>query len=184
MIITYGPSQDETTNKKDEFWEKLTEVVENLNGRVIILGDFNGRVGRRNNVTADVIGQYGEEHRNKNGERLINYCVENNLIVTNTFYPHKNIHKYTREVKSRNEKSIIDYILINRPFRKGIVDVKVRRGSEIYSDHYLIVAKVRLRTQKKENLKTMRQKETKDNEIIKAYKLQESETAKKFREGT
>lgn len=65
------------------------------------------------------------------------------MIVTNTFSRHKEIHKYTRMVKSRDEKLIIDYVLINRGNRKEIVDVRVRRGSEIYSAHYLLKADIR-----------------------------------------
>jgi len=56
-----------------------------------------------------VVGNQGEIVRNKNGRRLINFCVLNELIIANTFYQHKDKYKYTRKVKSRNERSIIDY---------------------------------------------------------------------------
>lgn len=45
-------------------------------------------------------------------------------------FQHKDIHKYTRMAASRNEKSII----VSRIHRRGIWDVKVRRGPEINSD--------------------------------------------------
>lgn len=138
-------------------------------------------MGKRNNDAIDVISPHGEKHRNNNGERLINFCVENNLIVTNTFYKHKNIHKYTREVTSRKERSIIDFVLINRSCRKEILDVKVRRGPEIYSDHYLVVAKVRIDTERQENGKAKTHFD-KANEAIKTYKLQETVIANKFKE--
>lgn len=178
LVIVYGPGEDEIARKKDEFWEQISEITESINGRVLLLGDFNGRVGKRNNDPIDVIGNQGEIHRNNNGERLISFCVNNNLIVTNTFYKHKDIHKFTREVKSRNEKSIIDYFLVNRTYRNEIRDVKVRRGPEIYSDHYLVVAKVRLGIESQENHKRIYHKKV--NETIKTYKLQETEIANKF----
>ncbi|KAK5649093.1 hypothetical protein RI129_003985 [Pyrocoelia pectoralis] len=88
------------------------------------------------------IGGKGELHKNNNRDRLLQLCTENNLIIMNTFFMHKDIHKYTREAPSRNEKSIVDYIVTNKPFRKEIKDVKVRKGAEIYSDHYLVIAKI------------------------------------------
>ena len=45
-------------------------------------------------------------------------------------------------------KSIPDYFLIAKETRKQIVDVKVVRGAEIGSDHYLVLLKVKWRRQK------------------------------------
>ena len=151
LIVVYGPNEDERAANKDEFWEKMGEVVEDIKGRIIILGDMNGRVGRRDEETGEVIGRHGEMPRNNNGVRLINFCILNDLIVTNTFFQHREIHKYTREVKSRGEKSIIDYVLINRSNRKEVIDVRVRRGAEIYSDHYLLKAEIRMKVQEEKN---------------------------------
>lgn len=47
---------------------------------------------------------YGEDIRNNKGVRLIDFCVINNLIITDTFYQHTRIHK--RDVVSRDQKSI------------------------------------------------------------------------------
>jgi hypothetical protein len=47
--------------------------------------------------------------KNENGRRLIEHCIENDLIIANTFYTHKDINKITKEVQSRSEKSIIEY---------------------------------------------------------------------------
>jgi len=41
-------------------------------------------------------------------------CMVNDLIITNTKFPHKWIHKITREIPGRGEKSIIDYIIVSR----------------------------------------------------------------------
>ena len=47
------------------------------------------------------------------------------------------MHKYTKEVKSRNERSIINYVLINKRNRTDVKDDRIRRGVEIYSEYYL-----------------------------------------------
>ena len=59
-----------------------------------------------------------------NGKRIFNFCMDNNSLIINTCFEHKQIHMYTREVRSRNEKSIIDYMLINREHRNEVLDVR------------------------------------------------------------
>ena len=39
---------------------------------------------------------------------MIYFCTQGELIITNTFYQHEDMRKYVREIKSRNERSIID----------------------------------------------------------------------------
>ena len=107
-----------------------------------MLGDFNARVGKREEESTYVIGKFGEERLNNNRIRLIDYCILNDLIVTNTFYEHKEIHMYSRQGSDAADKSLIDYILVERKNRKSIIDVRARRGPEIYSDHFLIETKI------------------------------------------
>jgi hypothetical protein len=52
------------------------------------------------------------------------------------FFRYKNIHKFTWE--ARGIKSIIDYIIINENLKNAMRDTTVFRGSEIYTDYYLL----------------------------------------------
>ena len=140
IIGVYAPTEDETKERKDKFWNRLTEVTETAEGLVLVMGDFNARVGVEDCTSSTVVGKYGEMHKNNNGCRMIQYCHHNNLCITNTLFKHKDIHKFTREYQSRNEKSIIDYILIENPYKKIVKDSRVMRKAEIGSDHYLLVA--------------------------------------------
>jgi len=47
------------------------------------MGDLNGRVGNKNRGKEEYMGKEGEETLNNNGERIIEVCIENNLIITN-----------------------------------------------------------------------------------------------------
>ena len=58
------------------------------------------------------------------------------LAVTNTFFKHKAIHRYTWE--GRGTRSIIDYIIIDFEFRKSVRYTRVFRGFFDDTDHYLI----------------------------------------------
>lgn len=73
----------------------MAEIVEQIPIRkeIFLMGDMNARVGKEEN--SKVIGQHGEAVRNGNGERLIDLCTQMNLQVSNTFFCHRKIHKYT-----------------------------------------------------------------------------------------
>jgi hypothetical protein len=67
------------------------------------MGDMNGR------KTGDtVVGSFGEEKVNENGERLIKLCSQTSLKIWNGVFNHKNIHKYTWEQLTKKFKTIID----------------------------------------------------------------------------
>ena len=125
IIVVYGPNEDEKVEVKDKFWKELSEVTEETKGNKYIVSDFNSRVGKRDEIYKRVIGIYGEEMRNNNGRRMLDFCLLHDLIVTNTFYQHRNIHKFTREQPNRGEKSIIGYILVERTNWKMIMDTRV-----------------------------------------------------------
>jgi histidinol phosphatase-like PHP family hydrolase len=74
--------------------------------------------------------------------RLIDFVVYNNLRFMNTFFNHKNIHKYTWS--ARNSKSMIDYFIANEKISKLFLDIKIYRGCETGSDHYLIQTQLRI----------------------------------------
>jgi hypothetical protein len=180
VITVYGPNEDETAEMKDKFWEQLSLVTESCKGNIYVAGDMNSRVGK-NAEGSGVIGRHGEDKKTNNGTRLMEYCLLNNLILTNTFYEHKNIHKYTRQGTHPTDKSIIDYIMVEKHNRDKIRDVRIMRGPEIYSDHYMLVAKIK--KGKKENTNVHLDKKTEiEYETIKSYKLRENNIAKKYKE--
>ena len=110
---------------------------------MVVMGDMNARVGCDTSIWDEVLGRNGEEVCNNNGRRLLQFSSEHNLGVSNTWFPHKRIHKYTWECRGRELRSIIDYVLIRMEARKQIVDVKVVRGAEIGSGHYLVIMKMK-----------------------------------------
>lgn len=145
VIGVYAPTDDADKEVKDDFYGKLTGLLEKINPRKekILLGDFNGRIGMATN--SDSVGRYGEDTLNDNGERLINMCEALSLKILNGFFPHKWIHKYTWESPSRNLRSIIDYIIQHKNSSIRVNDVRVYRGPECGTDHFLLGAKMVIR---------------------------------------
>ncbi len=68
---------------------------------------------------------------------------ERGLFLSNTFFQHKMIHRYTWA--RGNERSMIDYIAVDNRLRREVEDAKVVRGLFSDSDHFVVVVKVRMR---------------------------------------
>lgn len=181
IIAVYGPDEDEKAEKKEKFWDDLNETMETTRGNIFVAGDFNGRVGKRDHTYTTTIGKYGEEKRNNNGKRLLNFCIIHDLIITNTFFKHKDIHKFTRVQPSRGERSIINYVLVERVRRSIVRDVRVKRSFEIHSDHLLLVADLRTEGEAAENNKVVDQRKI-YQEVIKSYRLQDKTVASRYEE--
>ena len=156
LIVAYGPNEDAAKEEKDNFFNNLQTVVESNSSsqEILILGDLNARVGNNKQDSYGAIGKEGEDMQSPNGEILIDFCIRNNLKIANTFFKHKSIHKWTRVSEERNERSIIDYVIVSNHLFYKTQDVKVRRGAEIYSDHFLLEARFSMqnfRTKQKTN---------------------------------
>ena len=51
---------------------------------LFIIGDWNGKV--ESQETPGITGKFGLGVQNEAGQRLIEFCQENALIITNTFF--------------------------------------------------------------------------------------------------
>ena len=88
-----------------------------------------------------MVGPYGEEAINNNGDRLIDICEQNSLNILNWYFQHKRIHQYTWHQGTQELRSIIDYIIAKQTSVLKFQDLRVFRGMTVGSDHYLVNAK-------------------------------------------
>ena len=100
LIGTYAPTDDSPQIIKEQYFEKFTELVESVSQKkeLIIMGDLNSRVGKG---TGDVVGPYGEDMENGNGQRLKEECKVNDLVIMNSMFKHRDIHKFTWEQRTK-----------------------------------------------------------------------------------
>ncbi|XP_045466785.1 craniofacial development protein 2-like [Harmonia axyridis] len=148
IISVYAPDITKPSDEKEAFYEDLQKVLDRIPRmeEVILLGDFNARVG--NGVIGGLKNRFNEETINENGERLIQTCAQNELRVNNTFFPHKSQHKFTFE-NSRGQKSVIDYVITNKNIHPSkILDVRVLSPADTITGHNLVLAKIRNEVQR------------------------------------
>ena len=112
---------------------------------LFIIGDWNAKVGSQE--TPGVTGKFGFGVRNEAGERLIEFCQENALVIANTLFQQHKRRLYTWTSPDGRHWNQIDYILCSQRWRSSIQSVKTRPGADCGSDHELI-AKFRLKLKK------------------------------------
>lgn len=83
ILVLYGPNEDDTVSNKDNFWKEVSEAVDDLKGKLMVLGDLNIEWVR--NTRSGDVRKHGEPARNSNRLRIIDCCIQNNLMVMNGF---------------------------------------------------------------------------------------------------
>ena len=86
--------------------------------------------------------------RNEAGQRLIEFCQENTLVIENTFFQQHKRRLYTWTSPDGQHRNQIDYILYGRRWRSSIQSAKTRPGADCGSDHELLITKFRLKLKK------------------------------------
>ena len=91
VVVVYAPTDQCRTEEKDHFYSDLDSVMTRANSLTIVMGDFNATVGE---AVQKVVGPRGLGRRtNDNGERLVSFVTRSGVCITNTFFPHKRIHR-------------------------------------------------------------------------------------------
>ena len=86
--------------------------------------------------------------QNETGQRLIEFCQENTLVIANTLFQQHKRRLYTWTSPVGQHQNQIDYILCSQRWRSSIQSVKTRPGAGCGSGHELLMAKFRLKLKK------------------------------------
>lgn len=148
LIQVYAPHQGRPREEKELFYEELQHLYDNINTEnKIIMGDLNAHIGRDRQALEDVMGAWSVGERNAEGERLLDFAVRNGMSVMNTFYAHRDSHKWTwyrwnSNVEDYVDKSMIDMMITNN--KHIFNDVKTVPSVSLDSDHRLLLAKLKI----------------------------------------
>ena len=95
-IVTqvYAPSCKAEEAEVERFYEDLQDLLELTSPKdvLFIIGDWNAKVGSQE--TPGITGKFGLGMKNEAGQRLIEFCQENALVIANTLF--QNIREYTQ----------------------------------------------------------------------------------------
>ena len=95
LVSVYAPTLTATPEAKDEFYDSLKSLVRDIpdSHQLILLGDFNARVGAEHELWPMCLGHFGVGKMNENDQRLLELCSYHQLCITNSFFMSKSQHK-------------------------------------------------------------------------------------------
>ena len=148
VIQVYAPTSNAEEAEVERFYEDLQDLLQLTPKKdvLFIIGDWTAKVG--NQETPGVTGKFVLGVQNEAGQRLIEFCQENALVIANTLFQQHKRRIYMWTLPYGQHQNQIDYILCSRRWRSSIQSAKTRPGANCGSDHELLIAKFRLKLKK------------------------------------
>ena len=128
VIQVNAPTSNAEEAEVERFYEDLQDLLELTPQKdvLFIIGDWNAKVGSQE--TPGVTGKFGLVMRNEAGQRLIEFCQENALVIANTLFQQHKRRLYTWTSPNGQYRNQIDYILCIQRWRSIIQSVKTKTG--------------------------------------------------------
>ena len=95
VIQAYAPTSTAEETEIERFYEDLQDLLDLTPKKdvIFIIGDWNAKVGSQE--TPGITGKFGLGIQNEAGQRLIEFCQQNALVITNTLFQQPKRRLYT-----------------------------------------------------------------------------------------
>ena len=95
VIQVYTLTSNTEEAEVEQFYEDLQDLLELTHKKYVlfVIGDWNAKVGSQE--TPGVTGKFGLGVQNEAGQRLIEFCQENALVIANTHFQQHKRRLYT-----------------------------------------------------------------------------------------
>ena len=114
VIQVSAPINNAEEAKAEWFYEDLQDLLELTPPKdvLFIIGDFNAKV--ESQEIPGVTGKFGLGVQNEVGQRLIEFCQENTLVIANTLFQQHKRRLYMWTSPDGQHQNQIDYILCSQ----------------------------------------------------------------------
>ena len=148
VIQAYAPTSNAEEAEVERFYEDLLDLLKLTPKKdvLFIIGDWNAKVSSQE--TSGVTGKFGLGIWNEAGQRLIEFCEENTLVIANTLFQQHKRRLYTWTSPDGQHQNQIDSILCSQRWKSSIQSAKTRPKGDCGSDDKLLIAKFRLKLKK------------------------------------
>ena len=118
VIQAYAPTSN--AEEAERFYKDPQDLLELTPKKdvLFIIGDWNTKVGSQE--TPEVTGKFDLGIQNEAGQRLIEFCQENALVIANTLFQQHKRRLYTWTSLDGQHQNQIDYILCSQRWRSSI----------------------------------------------------------------
>ena len=184
IISAYAPTLPQSDEIKDSFYDSLGNAIDKVpaSHKLLVLGDFNARVGTDHTSWENTIGSHGVGNVNSNGTRLLSMCAQNELCITNTFFQQASRYKTTWMHPRSKQWHMIDYVITRHRDINDVFHTRAMCGSTTWSDHRLVRSKLAFKV--KAPQRRSRLKPTKKPDLAKLQSPMVRETlSSKLQEG-
>ena len=126
----YAPTSNAEEAEFEQFYEDLQDLLELTPKKdaLFIIGDWNAKVGSQ--AIPGVTGKFGFGVQNEAGQRLIEFCQENTLVIENTLFQQHKRRLYTWTSLDGQHQNQIDYTLCSQRWRSFIQSKKTKPGAD------------------------------------------------------
>ncbi|VDL93465.1 unnamed protein product [Schistocephalus solidus] len=141
IISAYVPPMTSSDTAKDKFYEDLHALLATVpkEDKLIVLGDFNARVGTDHAAWQGVLGPHCLGSCNDKG-LLLRTCAEHRLMLTNTFFRLPTLEKVTWMHPRSRHWQLLDYVLVRRRDRHDVLVTKAIHNADGWTDHRLVIS--------------------------------------------
>ena len=124
VIQVYAPTSNAEEAEVEWFYENLQALQELTPKRdvLFIIGEWNTKVGSQE--TPGVTGRFGPGVQNEAGQRLIEFCQKNSLVIANTLFQQYKRRLYTWTSPDGQYRNQTDYILCSQRCRSSVQSAK------------------------------------------------------------
>ena len=144
IISAYASILTNSDEAKEKFYEDQLLMSASLNDKLLIMGDFNARVGKYQASWKRILGSHGVGKMNSNGLFLLSKCAEHELCITNTIFRQVDKFKTTWMHPMSKQWHLIDYIIVRQRDLQDVCIEHAMRAAECWTDHRLIRAVLKL----------------------------------------
>ncbi|VDM01943.1 unnamed protein product [Schistocephalus solidus] len=134
---------------KDKFYEDLHALLVTVpkEDKLIVLGDFNARVGTDHAAWQGALCPHGLRSFNDNGLLFLRTCAEHRLHLSKTFFCLQTREKATWMHPRWRCWQLLDYVTVLRRDRQNVMVTKAIREADVWADHHHVISQMRLRLQ-------------------------------------
>ena len=144
FICAYAPTLTAVPEVKDEFYENLSDTIQKVSTKdqIILLGDFNARVGSDHEAWPMCIGKFNVGNMNDNGQRLLELCSRFQLCVANSFFYSKPQHKVSWQHPRSKHWHQLDLVLTQRANLNSVKMVRSYHSADCDTDHSFVCCRI------------------------------------------